>query len=274
MSARQGERRGRRRETWGGGWRTGARQRLALVSVCLGLGVLLAGCSIPFLTPSASDIYAHARGSSLKDATFKISGGGITTSNGEDVNLVVTGSGQWVVSPAAYALHLSIKLNGNFLTGTVTADSLLAGGKTYTRAQTAFDHVGTFGDAKYTATTAASAASLLPDLTKLTLVGQETIAGVVCWHIAGVPADGVAPQSATGGSTTVVDDLWINKQNYYPVRERVTALPGVAMPGANTGAGSAGNQGTLAGDIYFVVDFSGYNAGTSVAPPAAKDVAS
>ncbi|HEV2236929.1 MAG TPA: hypothetical protein VGR57_09750 [Ktedonobacterales bacterium] len=226
-----------------GAW-TGGAATLALAAALL---VGLAGCG----TPSAQQIYDNSTSSKMRDAALTFTG----ASNGSS-SLGISGDGEIVKKPAAFKLHLVLQLNSAQTTGSVTIDDIEVSQKDYTKINTSISGLGDFGSDKYTVSDASSdtAASLTPKLTHLKLVGEDTIRGDKCWHITGSSTD------ASGQTST--DNLWVRESDYYPVREKLSALPGVSLP-SGTGNGAL--------DVSLTIDFSHYDTGTVIdAPPASE----
>lgn len=228
--------------------RVGSVATLALATTLL---AGLAGCG----TPSAQQIYDSSNGSKMRDATVAFSGSSNGAATGSTIT--VSGDGEIVKKPtAAFRLHMVLQLASAAASGSVTIDAIEVKSKDYIKINTSIGGLGAFGSDKYTVTDASSdSAALTPKLTNLKLVGEETIRGIKCWHITGDSKD------ADGKVST--DNLWVRESDDYPVREKLSALPGVNLP-----SGTASS----ALDLSLTIDFSNYDTGAAINPPDASQI--
>lgn len=227
-----------------GAWMGGAATLVLSAALLAGL----AGCG----TPSAQQIYDNSTNSKMRDAALTFTGASTGSSAG---TIAISGDGKIVKKPAAYKLHLVLQLNSAQANGNVAIDAIEVNKKDYTKVNTSISGLGSFGSDKYVESDATGdAASLTPKLTNLKLVGEETIRGDKCWHITGSSKD------ATGKAST--ENLWVRESDNYPVREKLSALPGVNLP-----SGTASS----ALDVSLTIDFSNFDTGAVIdAPPAGE----
>jgi hypothetical protein len=231
-----------RHRAWTGGVAT------LVLSTTLLVG--LAGCG----APSAQQIYDSSNASKMRDAAVTFSGSNNASASASPIS--VTGDGEIVKKPAAFKLHMVLQLSSAQTGGSVTIDAIEVKSKDYVKFNTSLSGLGSFGSDKYIVTDATGdATALTPRLSNLKLVGEETIHGNKCWHLTGDSKD-------TNGKVST-ENLWVRESDYYPVREKLSALPGVNLP---SGAAST------ALDLSLTIDFSNYDTGAVISAPDASQI--
>jgi hypothetical protein len=254
---------------------------LALTALgALSLLIALAGCGIPAVgAPSAQDIYDRAAHSAMQDAKLTLNGATSTNVAGVAITLNMTGNGLVVLKPAAaMQLTLTMNLSGQQLSGTVVVDLIAVGDKLYTKTQMNIPGLPSNPSDNYSVTSSDTTTLLPQHVTNLAIVGEDTIRGDKCWHLTGstfTNAVGTPVASGTSGAVATHVDEWIRERDYYYVRLKTDALPGLSLPGggATSAAPTAasGTPGASAGS-GFTFDFSDYDKGAKVIAPPADQV--
>jgi hypothetical protein len=224
--------------------------RAATLALSTTLLAGLASCG----TPSAQLIYDNSNASKMRDAAVTFSGSNNAGASASSIS--VTGDGEIVKTPAAFKLHMVLQLSSAQTSGSVAIDAIEVKSKDYVKINTSIGGRGSYGSAKYIVTDATGdATALTPRLSNLKLAGEQTIHGTKCWHLTGDSKD------ANGKVST--ENLWVRESDYYPVREKLSTLPGV-----NLSAGAASS----ALHLSLTIDFSNYDTGAVISAPDASQI--
>jgi hypothetical protein len=213
----------------------------------------------------------------VRDAAFVLSAAGTSNANGTAILLNLKGSGQLVLQPAAVHVTLQVAATSEQGTSTFTQESIQVGGEAYTRAQFTVPGLGTSGSSTYTAVASTAPLTLLPQHdVGLNVVGEDTVDGQLCWHLAGLVTFGAESSPTVGGAPrpeAVPVDLWIRENDYYLARLRSNGLPGLGVPtSAASATGPDGSTGS-GGSLTVTVDFTRYNTGVTISPPPPNQIA-
>jgi LppX_LprAFG lipoprotein len=250
------------------------RRMLPVLFGAFGLLIVLAGCGAagsPSAGPlTAQQIFDHAKNSKMKDATVAMTGSGNTSVTGQQVDMTITANGQLVTKPEAAHIQMSMQMNGQAFSGTITLDEIVVNGKSYTKTAVQIPGLPTPNSDKYTVTTDTSLASSFQaqNLSNLKLSGEETIRGDKCWHLTGTAGASASTAGSATPSTSAPVDVWVREADYYLVRVKSSVLPG----GAGLFGGTASSTTDASSSFSLTMDFSKFDSGVTIQAPSADQI--